>query len=237
MLPHRAVAITFDDGYRDNVTVAAPMLQELGLPATFFLVPAVLSGRSSPWWEVLGAAFECTTRDRLEWNARTFGLNGDGRRLAYDSISADLKLVDATARSASVADLVERLAPRRHADPADLFMDWAGAEELTRLGFGIGSHSLDHAILANEAREDQRSDLSKSRRELEERLDVAVDLLAYPNGSAADFDTETEHAAQEAGYQGALTTIPGTNWPRCHRSACAGTSSSPSEERVAWPAS
>ena len=90
-------------------------------------------------------------------------------------------------------------------------MDWSGAEALTRLGFSIGSHSLNHAILANESTAAQRSDLSRSRRELQERLDVPVELLAYPNGSADDFDTETETAARDAGYQGAVTTIAGTN--------------------------
>src|SRR6266550_9463146 len=53
-LPPRAVAITFDDGYRDNLEIAVPLLQRLGLPATFFLVPGILSGAVQPWWEALG---------------------------------------------------------------------------------------------------------------------------------------------------------------------------------------
>ncbi len=49
-LPRRAAAITYDDGYRDNLALAVPMLERLGLPATFFLVPGLLSNDSIPWW-------------------------------------------------------------------------------------------------------------------------------------------------------------------------------------------
>src|SRR5262245_12380723 len=55
-LPHRAAALTFDDGYRDNLEVAAPLLARLGLPATFFLVPSLLDGGPA-WWESAGWAF------------------------------------------------------------------------------------------------------------------------------------------------------------------------------------
>src|SRR5687768_2534006 len=56
-LPPRAVALTFDDGYLDNYTVASPILRAAGLPATFFLVPGFLSGTAQAWWEDLGWAF------------------------------------------------------------------------------------------------------------------------------------------------------------------------------------
>ena len=55
-LPPRAIALTFDDGYRDNLEVGAPVLERLGLPATFFLVPGILDGTVSPWWETVAWA-------------------------------------------------------------------------------------------------------------------------------------------------------------------------------------
>ena len=79
-LPPRAVALTFDDGYRDQLELAAPMLARLGLPATFFLVPGLLDGTARAWWELLAWTFTRSTRDAVVWEGRTLGLRDDGQR-------------------------------------------------------------------------------------------------------------------------------------------------------------
>ena len=66
-LPPRAIALTFDDGYRDNLEVGAPVLERLGLPATFFLVPGILDGTVSPWWETVAWAMGNAARTSLDW--------------------------------------------------------------------------------------------------------------------------------------------------------------------------
>jgi CelD/BcsL family acetyltransferase involved in cellulose biosynthesis len=70
---------------------------------------------------------------------------------------------------------------------------------------------MDHAILARESPAAQLQDLVESRRLLEAELGVAVDLLAYPNGSRADYDAATVDAARRAGYAHALTARSGWN--------------------------
>ena len=74
-LPRRAVAITFDDGYRDNVTLAAPLLRDLGLPATFFLVPEFLVRAHVT---LVGSA----GRGVRSLDPRSAGVAGRGRRPA-----------------------------------------------------------------------------------------------------------------------------------------------------------
>jgi peptidoglycan/xylan/chitin deacetylase (PgdA/CDA1 family) len=210
-LPSRAVALTFDDGYRDSLTIATPLLRELELPATFFLIPNVLSGTTVPWWEVLSRAFQETSHSSLDWDNETFALTAAVRRSSYDAVCARLKRLDEMERQSAVGDLVDRLEPEHPVDVSGLFLDWDGARELVRQGITIGAHSLDHAILANESPEAQRTNLSTARRDLQDQLEVEVDLLAYPNGGPEDFDAVTQAAAQEAGYRCGITTIPGLN--------------------------
>lgn len=213
-LPSRSVAITFDDGYRDNLELAAPMLEQLGLPATFFLAPALLSGEISPWWERLGWAVANTTRPTVRFDGNDLNLEADRATAAYGVMCESVKRRTQAQRLAVVDELVGLLEPRGQYDDSRLMLDWDGARALARKGFTIGSHSLDHAILCNETPEEQYRNLALSRARLEQELGVTVDLLAYPNGTQRDFDDVTIAAAAAAGFRCAITTIDGWNHRR-----------------------
>lgn len=210
-LPPRAVALTFDDGYLDNLEIAAPILQSLGLPATFFLVPELLDGGLIPWWEQLGWAFHHATRSELQWDNLTLALGEHTRDASYRVVSSRLKLLNESARRAAVRDLIVTLEPEDPVGYSTPIMGWDQARSLRRQGFTIGSHTMHHAILANESRAAQADDLRESRDVLRSRLGAGIDLLAYPNGTVADFNQPTLEGAQAAGYRGAVTTIDGWN--------------------------
>jgi peptidoglycan/xylan/chitin deacetylase (PgdA/CDA1 family) len=213
-LPPRAVAVTFDDGYRDNLTLAVPMLEALGLPATFFLVPGLLSNAVMPWWEVISWAVMNSSRARLEWEGNSWALADDReRRAAMSHLHRTLKQRNRSARDEAVERLADELAPRTPRPSADdMFLDWDEAAELDSRGFAIGSHSSAHAILSRENGGEQTRDLTDARRALQDRLSIAADLLAYPNGTEADYDTATLTAAQAAGHTAAVTTREGFNF-------------------------
>ena len=213
-LPPRAVALTFDDGYADQLELAAPMLARLGLPATFFLVPGLLDGTARPWWELLAWTFARSSRDSVVWEGRTLGLRDDGQRPSALAIVLEgLKRRDQMARDAALDELSERCAPDGKLEEHASFLDWDGARQLARLGFTVASHSLHHAILAEEPTSAQERDLTLSRRRLKEELEAPVNLLAYPNGKQPDYSRATIAAARGAGYSHALTTLEGWNQP------------------------
>lgn len=205
-LPARAVAITFDDGYRDNLTLAVPLLERLKIPATIFLVPGFLCGQVHAWWERLGWALARSRVPAVDFDGRRLDLSTTAeRRTALETIEESVKRRDHGSRQAAVESVVDALEPegRYHAD--ELFMDWDGARSLVRAGISIGSHTMRHAILAREQEQSQREDLFESRRLLEYELQTSVRTLAYPNGQPGDYSCSTISAGQEAGYSHAVT--------------------------------
>lgn len=210
-LPPRAVAITFDDGYRDNLTLAAPLLRELELPATCFLVPGFLGRTTRAWWEELASAVASARAPEIIWEGRAHHLRTPAERdAATRALSDGLKAKDRAAREATVDGLIGLLDPTRNYSVDEHFMDWDEALKL-REHMEIGSHSLHHAILSQESVERQVTDLASARTQLQDQLGVDAPVLAYPNGTAADYTAETVRAARQAGHTHAVTTRRGLN--------------------------
>jgi len=211
-LPMRSVCITFDDGYRDSLDLAAPLLEEYSLPATFFLVPAFVSRESHAWWERLSWCVLGASVPTLHWRDRVIPLRGRASRVAVvEELAAGLKMLSLREREGAVEEMVEQLVPVGPAYREDLFLDWDQSRALVRRGFEVGSHSYCHAILARETRAEQEHDLARSKKVLEHELDAPIEGLAYPNGEHADFTTGTFDALRRTGYTHAITTIPGLN--------------------------
>jgi hypothetical protein len=171
----------------------------------------MLSGETQAWWETLAWAVHTASRAEIRWQGQPVSLDTPGRRRTwFGDIAERLKHTDRMARERTVEELVATLAPVGP-PPDALFLDWDGARSLVRRGFTVGSHSQFHAILARETAQEQRRDLTDSRRHLEHELRVPIDLLAYPNGRRCDYDADTIAAARHAGYSFALTTVTGHN--------------------------
>ena len=106
--------------------------------------------------------------------------------------------------------LIGLLEPTRRYSSDQHFMDWDEALKL-REHMEIGSHSLHHAILSQESAEEQSADLRTARTQLQEQLGVEASVLAYPNGTGADYTPSTIVAASHAGHSHAVTTRRGLN--------------------------
>jgi len=209
-LPRRAVALTFDDGYLDNLRLAVPLLQRLDLPATFFLVPDLLSRRTSPWWETLAWAFTVSGKTTVTWGGQPLGTRGGGGHQSFLWAAERLKTLDHAGLEQAMAELLELLEPKgRPPDLHELFLDWDGAGQLVRHGFPIGSHTMRHAVLSREPPEAQTRDLTMSRARLQDELGTPVELVAYPSGTRADYDADTMRAAHAAGYRYGLAAHAG----------------------------
>ncbi len=208
-LPPRALAITFDDGYANNATVAAPILARLGLHATFFIATAYLDGgrmfNDSVVEAVRGA------RDALDASSLGLGQfrldSADTRRHAIRAI-LDVIRNEHPVRRAELAEGLVELAGA--APPRDLMMTSSQAESLVSAGFALGGHTVNHPILSKLAMDEARDEIRDGRRAVEQIAGRAVELFAYPNGGPdRDYTATTVALVREAGFRGAVTTSPG----------------------------
>jgi peptidoglycan/xylan/chitin deacetylase (PgdA/CDA1 family) len=207
-LPPRAIAITFDDGYADNCEIAAPILQRLGLPATFFVATGFLDG---------GRMFNDTVIETVRCSARLdlgdlgFGehalTDDDTRRAAIGVILERVKYQPLRERET----LVEQIAARAGSPlPPSPMMRSEQVAELHRMGFDIGGHTVRHPILAELDVDEARREIVAGRRRLEEIVGARVAHFAYPNGRPGR-DYRQAHVAlvREAGFDAAVSTARG----------------------------
>lgn len=176
----RLLALTFDDGLRNNVSVAYPMLRRLGIPATFFVCPELIERRAWLW--------NHRARQRLR-----FASDGLRREIAsqygapceVEGFIAWMKTLDQLLRRA-VEKALREATPRYVPSAAERHeFDLAGWRELRALApslVTIGSHGMSHAILPCLKAEEVEYEVAHSRRMIEARLERAVEFFAYPNG-------------------------------------------------------
>lgn len=209
-LPSRALAISFDDGYADNFTVALPLLRKHGLNATFFITTGALDG-GRMWNDTVIETVRHADAEILDLHHIGLGFHPlaslADRRIAIDRLLAQLKYLPFEERADKVAAL---LACSGAVLPDDLMMTGGQVRALHASGMGIGGHTQNHPILAEI--DDQRAldEIADGKSELEGIIGESVPLFAYPNGKPGrDYAARHADMVRKAGFVGAVTTSPG----------------------------
>lgn len=179
------VVITFDDAYHGAVTIGVSELAGRGLPATIFVAPAFIGGKSF-WWDSFAPVqdpgqFEAFRTEALQ------RLRGEDH--AVREWALDLGLEGAPAADSLRTATESELRSAIHVHPS-----------LT-----LGSHSWSHPNLTELSESEVREELSRSIAWLHERFELVVPWLSYPYGLTS---RRIESIAAEVGYEGA-TLIEG----------------------------
>lgn len=209
-LPVRAACVTFDDGYRDNLEVALPILKRHGVPATVFVATDFLDG-GRMWNDTVieavrrakGAELDLGRLELGHWPVTTI----KDRRIAIAALLPRLKYREFEMRT-RLADEIANIAGAEL--PSDLMLASQQVCELHREGIEIGAHTRSHPILAIMDNEQAREQIVTNKRCLEELLGAPVCLFAYPNGKPGqDYRREHVRMVREAGFMAAVSTATG----------------------------
>lgn len=211
-LPPRALAITFDDGYADNYTVALPVLQRFGMPATFFVASGFLNG-GRMWNDTVIESIRACKASAIDLGTLgTHELSSlAARRQVIDRLLPQIKYLEPTTRLDCVRYIAERC---EVVPPVDLMMTSKQLVALHGAGMGIGGHTRTHPILARLPDHEARAEIHGGKADLEAILREPVKLFAYPNGKpGTDYLGKHADMVREAGYEAAVSTAPGVARP------------------------
>jgi peptidoglycan/xylan/chitin deacetylase (PgdA/CDA1 family) len=217
------LVLTFDDGYRDNYTHGFAQAFELGVPITIFLPTGYIESGNCFWWmeaECLVSRFYAEGHaqvDEVMVEGRTYHLEQPEER---DALA---RMIDTRLRyAASVSEREEFLTRVRKAlavpasiavEETALPLNWEEVRTMEKSGWvSFGAHTVHHPVLAD-LRDDAelQREVSECRSVMEQQLGHPVRTFAYPIGGPEHIGLQALKAVREAGYEWAVTAIPGVN--------------------------
>lgn len=216
-LRERAVAVTFDDGYADNALEALPVLEDVGVPATFFVSTGTLGTREEFWWDELeriifgdaGYPEEFCLDDRDY--GRTWSTATREQRLVLHGELHSLALKIGVARRDGWLKQLRAWAR----------LDKTGREANRPLATGelrtlaaspwttIGAHTVAHPCFSALSEDEQRHEIFSSKQQLERLLGTEITVFSYPFGRKDQYNRTSVRLCREAGFQKAASNFPG----------------------------
>ena len=200
----RRVAVTFDDGYRDNYEHALPVLRRYGVHATFFLTTGFLDGPALAWWDETAWIMRRATVDQvppLDHLPEGLDLRGpDARERAIETIAETYKRLPAEQAEALMVRLRDRARAPEHSGPSP-WMSWDMAREIRDAGMGIGGHTVHHPVLANVDDARLASELGGCAERLRDELGVDMRMFAYPVGRPESYDARAVEQLRALGVR------------------------------------
>ncbi|MGH9775412.1 MAG: polysaccharide deacetylase family protein [Candidatus Acidiferrales bacterium] len=215
------VALTFDDGWVDNVRFAAPIAQKYDISFTIFVCPGRM-GASLPFWpdRMVAICEKASAEGRLSEVLR-FVSSETGKKIderpsttsktAAREIVECLKTLPADRRRQIVGTLLNRFIAKSQAYFEDVYslystMTWEDAQRLSGMGINFGSHTQTHQILTRIEPSLVQAEVEQSKLAVEQHLGQECLMFAYPNG---EWTPEARALLEKTGYSKAFRNDPG----------------------------
>ncbi len=216
-LPPKSFAVTFDDGFFNNLSIAAPVLADLSIPATFYVTTDFIGSNRMSWVDRIEWALEQIPSGRLElpWDVTETFAGIEERRRLMDRIRDRVKTDSSISMDGLASDIQTQLGlPETWAseDPLDRKMTWENVGELdSHPLFTVGGHTHTHAILAHLGQPELDRELDTSLVLLREKAGIPSRHYSYPEGASHCYSETVIAALKHRGVVICPTAIDGDN--------------------------
>ncbi len=209
------VAITFDDGYRDNYLYAFPVLLKYGVPAMFYLTTDCIDAKRALWTSELRYIIFRSPKSFL--NVASLDVSFpietvEERSTAIQQVKVRLVVMEKSEREEILTELRKEagISPEDIRAFGEVMLDWQDIILMRRYGMQFGAHTLSHPSLPNIPRHEARTEVVFSKWVLEDRLSEEIRHFSYPNpGDVRHSSPDIAEMLKDAGYSSATTSVPG----------------------------
>jgi peptidoglycan/xylan/chitin deacetylase (PgdA/CDA1 family) len=224
-LKRSLVALSMDDGYRDNRRVMLPLLQRVGAPATVYLESRPLDERRVNWshkyfwllarmdFAALAARYAQLSKDEKAVQRIDELLaqqHADPRYQVERALKYDAEPAD---RDAVIQAIFEEAGGDEHALCEELYMSWDEARELQTAGVELGGHTVNHVILSRCESAHAQREIQDGVQAMQRELGGSTPSFAYPWGRRWDYNKDTAAIVSKSGFENAVTMHAGVNLP------------------------
>jgi peptidoglycan/xylan/chitin deacetylase (PgdA/CDA1 family) len=212
-LSKTSIIVTFDDGYKDNLTIASPILRKYGVPATFFISTGYMGREEMKWEDQLSCMIRRTEASAISVSLpsgnASFDISNDKNKFkVINALVFALGHLSQAERSSILGELREQ-SHLNCADQAGVMMTWDDVQQIANTpGYSVGSHTVTHQHLTRIPLSEALFEVTRSKEQLEGEIKQPVTTLSYPYG---DFNSEIIAALKNAGYTCGATIEYGSN--------------------------
>ncbi len=215
----RCVAITFDDGFRDNYEIAYPILKKYNVPATIFLTTGYINSGTAPWFIKLRYIFMQTAKTHIHLSHNGAIISHpmhtkDEKFVASDRAMVHLKNCPDNDRLPLLDRLCEQLGVNEFNGLNNLMLTWDQIKEMAENGISFGTHTVSHPILSRTSLEMAEREIRESKRTIEEKIGKSVTSFAYPFGKKSQYSSALFPILLDFEFKCAVTT---ETEPNTHR--------------------
>lgn len=212
ILPKKTIIITFDDGYRDNLTLALPILEKYKVPAVIYIATGLIDGTAKPWWYEQEMILNHLNELRITWNGIHYHWplhTSVQKHAAFIDINRISKTLTPTELD-KIRSILLSSTDCPDFNYTGMFLSWDEIKILARSPLiTIGGHTKNHSVLKQLNNDELNSELIESRSILEQKTGLKIKHFAYPYGDHGHAGLREFKAVQNLGFDSAVTTRMG----------------------------